>query len=365
LRKSVGGISLFPRKSGKYILKKPVFISIGLTALSYFMAMGASGQDSPTPISKAQFILDQQELFLQTDNNADRVISANDLPVIGLHKSDQKLEEKFNALDTDFSGALSKDEVFAVHEKMGVREREGQQSQREQLIQKFDLDRNGEITSYELEQVETSLENRQNEWRRSLSNEDFRSTISGRDERVKKYLDTNSDGFVSDDEIAKSIEKISNSQRKALKRKKKALKRKKDKLLKQFDVNGDGAISSNEIDRVEAHIEKKMIDWRRDIAVKDFSFKDRNNDEIISLEEYKYSHQRPGRAWETLLEKGTYISRDINDDGEIQYSENEAFIELLFKRLDRDNDGELSPAEQKNSDFRTSQKIRFSKFPIR
>ena len=336
-------------------MKKPVFISIGLTALSYFMAMGASGQDSPTPISKAQFILDQQEMFLRTDKNADRVISANDLPVIGSRNSDQKLEEKFNALDTDFSGALSKDEIFAAQEKIGVRERESQHSKREQLIQKFDLDRNGEISSYELEQVLANLENK---WRHSLSNEDFRSTISGRDERVKKYLDTNSDGFVSDDEIVKSIEKTSNSQRKAL-------KRKKDKLLKQFDVNGDGAISSNEMERVEAYIEKKMIDWRRDIAVKDFSFKDRNNDEIISLEEYKYSHQRPGRAWETLLEKGTYISRDKNEDGEIQYSENEAFIELLFKRLDRDNDGELSPAEQKNSDFRTSQKIRFSKFPIR
>ena len=322
------------------------------------MAMGASGQDSPTPISKAQFILDQQELFLRTDKNADRVISANDLPVIGSHKSDQKLEEKFNALDTDFSGALSKDEVFAAHEKAGVRERESQQSQREQLIQKFDLDRNGEISSFELNQVETSLENKQDEWRRSLSHKDFKTTILRLSEDQKNYFDTDSDGSVSEGEFLKKTERLYDIRLKFK-------KQEKDKLLKQFDVNGDGAISSSEMERVEAHIEKIMIDWRRDIAVKDFSFKDRNNDEIISLEEYKYSHQRPGRAWETLLEKGTYISRDKNEDGEIQYSENEAFIELLFKRLDRDNDGKLSPAEQKNSDFRTSQKIRFSKFRIR
>ena len=41
--------------------------------------------------------------------------------------------------------------------------------------------------------------------------------------------------------------------------------------------------------------------------------------------------------------------RDKNGDGNITYSENEAFITDIFEALDQDDDRQLSPKEQMNS----------------
>ena len=104
-----------------------------------------------------------------------------------------------------------------------------------------------------------------------------------------------------------------------------------------------------------------MIESRRAIADRDFKYKDRDNNNVVSLEEYKYSHQRPGSARDKLLEKETFISRDINDDGKIHYTENEEFIKLLFKTLDVNNNGQLSVEEQKTVAFKKFQKKIFFK----
>lgn len=348
-------ISLAELESGKRSLKKFVFMNIVPAALCYFSVTSASSQEISAIVSEAQFAFDQQALFQEADKNADRVITSNEIPISKFQKSDKKLESQFNELDTDLSGSLSKDEILAAHEKIGTEYLEVQKSRRGSLINKFDLNSNGEISSYEIDHVQARLEYELSELRNS--SKDLQSAILGIGERYKTLLDTDSDGSVSKDEILKHIENISE-------RKRKILKRQSDKLIKQFDLDNNGTISPTEIGQVEYYSEEKMIESRRALADRDFKYKDSDNNNVVSLEEYKYSHQRPGSARDKLLEKGTFISRDINDDSKIHYTENEEFIKLLFKTLDVDNNGQLSVKEQKTVTFKKFQKIAFSKLRI-
>ena len=329
-------------------------MNIGLMILWSLTTTTAYGQESNSIISKVQFAFDQQALFQRADKNADGIIVLNELVPSRYLKTDKKLEGQFDKLDTDFSGSLSKDEILTAHKKRNVENRKYQKSKRDRLIKKFDLDNNGEISTYEFEQVQASIENDLSKLRKDGVSENLQTAISGLGERYKTLLDTNTDGSVSEDEILKHLQKQTQG-------KHKSFQRQRDKLIKQYDLDNNGTISFGEIDEIENQIEKKNIKWRYSVAKKDFEYKDTDRNNIVSLEEYKNSHQRP----RSRREKGTFISRDMNDDGEITFAENEEFIESLFLRLDVDKDGQLSAIEQKVSAFKSFQKISFSTIGIR
>ena len=265
-------------------MKKFVFMNIVPAALCCFSVTSASSQEISAIVYEAQFVFDQQALFQEADKNADRVITSNEMPTSRFQKSDKKLESQFNEIDTDLSGSLSKDEILTVHEKIGTEYLEVQKSQRGGLINKFDLDSNGEILSYELDHVQARLEYELGELRNN--SKDLQSAILGIGERYKTLLDTDSNGSVSKDEILKHIEKISE-------RKRKNLKSQRDKLIKQFDLDNNGMISPTEIGQVENYSEEKMIESRRAIADRDFKYKDRDNNNVVSLEEYNTATSAP------------------------------------------------------------------------
>lgn len=328
-------------------------------AFGALTATEAYGQEITPIVSKAQFIFDQQALFQLADKNADRVIVSNEVVTFRRPKSDEKLEGQFNELDADFSGFLTKDEILAAHEKLGDERRKRQKRGTDKFIKKFDLDSNGEISSYEIDQVQVSLEEDFTGWRQILASKGLQSALSGsRGERYKTLLDTDSNGSVSEDEFQKHIQRLSE-------RRRKYFQRQRDNLTKKFDLDNNGTISSTEIDEAKTHKEKEMVERLHGLAQKDFEYKDVDKNKVVSLEEYKNSHRRPGNNGYQLLEKGTFLSRDINDDGEIHFAENEEFIESLFLRLDVDNDDQLSAMEQKASAFKRFQKISFTKVRIR
>jgi len=329
-------------------------MNIGLMILWSLTTTTAYGQESNSIISKVQFAFDQQALFQRADKNADGIIVLNELVSSRYLKTDKKLEGQFDKLDTDFSGSLSKDEILTAHKKYNVENRKYQKSKRDRLIKKFDLDNNGEISKYEFEQVQASIENDLSKLRKDGVSENLQTAISGLGEPYKTLLDTDTDGSMSEDEILKHLQKQAQG-------KHKIFQWQRDKLIKQYDLDNNGTISSAEIDKIENQIEKKNIKWRYSVAKKDFEYKDTDRNSIVSLEEYKNSHQRP----RSRREKGTFISRDMNDDGEITFAENEEFIESLFLRLDVDKDGQLSAIEQKVSAFKSFQKISFSTIGIR
>jgi len=182
-------------------------MNIGLMILWSLTTTTAYGQESNSIISKVQFAFDQQALFQRADKNADGIIVLNELVPSRYLKTDKKLEGQFDKLDTDFSGSLSKDEILTAHKKRNVENRKYQKSKRDRLIKKFDLDNNGEISTYEFEQVQASIENDLSKLRKDGVSENLQTAISGLGEPYKTLLDTDTDGSMSEDEILKHLQK--------------------------------------------------------------------------------------------------------------------------------------------------------------
>jgi len=343
----------------KFVLKNFLLITIGLSALSLFQATESSAEDFLADISKAQFAFEQQALFHRADKNADGVVSSDELLPLRSQRSEQELEKRFNELDTDFSGFLSKDEIFLAHDERDRKVRRGRKNSGKSQIQRFDLDGNGEVFSYEIDQVEVDLEKKLIERRNEInfSNEGFTSALLRLEGRSKELLDLDSNGLVSEYEMLEHVRKLNDKERKRL-------KRLRDGLLKKFDLDGNGDILSSEIKQIESVIDEELIERHSYIAQKDFEYKDSDSNDIISLEEYKNSHKNPEKFRDIISNRGPYLSRDKNDDGDIYYSENEEFIELLFKKLDVDTNNYLSVKEQSNFAFKKYQKFNFSKLYI-
>ncbi len=94
-------------------------------------------------------------------------------------------------------------------------------------------------------------------------------------------------------------------------------------LLEQFDTNGDGAVSQDEIDAVRAA---------------DLAQYDTNGDGTLSLEEYQAYWM--ARFYERMVD--AFQRLDANGDGEITAEEFNAGLADIVAHLDRNGDGVLN-----------------------
>jgi hypothetical protein len=94
-------------------------------------------------------------------------------------------------------------------------------------------------------------------------------------------------------------------------------------LLEQFDTNGDGAISQDEIDAQRAA---------------DLAQYDTNGDGTLSLEEYQAYWM--ARFYERMVD--AFQQLDANGDGEITADEFNAGLANIVARLDQNGDGVLN-----------------------
>ena len=161
-------------------------------------------------------------------------------------------------------------------------------------------------------------------------------------EKRFKELDTNFSGFLEPSEI--EVWHVENTERRV-----KGFDRQRDSLLKTYDLDKNGTISSPELDD---YFEAKA-DKERDKALKsaerDFNGKDKDESGSVSLDEYYQSKMPRSGARSMGNLQGRSLTQDKDGDGVITRSENEDFIAKAFEYLDKDDDGELSAKEQKNN----------------
>lgn len=166
-----------------------------------------------------------------------------------------------------------------------------------------------------------------------------------------KAIDENKNGFLSGDEIEAKHEEFTS---KHIDR----LSKTKAGLLKRYDEDGDGTITSRELD---VYLERQIENRRGQTAsnaAKDLKGKDADESGSVSLDEYLESKtmgaikilKQPDLAVQSL-------TRDPNGDKIITRSENEAFVVRLFEELDKNKDDELSAAEQASSAFKQAKTI--------
>ncbi len=117
-----------------------------------------------------------------------------------------------------------------------------------------------------------------------------------------------------------------------------------EKAWKKADADGDGKISRSEFDNMP-RIQKLPAEKRDHI----FSRLDKNQDGVLSEDEMKMGHARPGDAREAMMR---FRELDTDGSGGISFEEmkaGELFKKLpeekqktLFARLDTDGDGQIT-----------------------
>ncbi len=210
------------------------------------------------PISKTQFAEQQRAMFNEADANFDGQVTRDETFRFQSENEKSKFEERFKKLDTDYSGYLTYDEVNAWH-----------------------------ATSTEY--------------------------------RVK------------------------------------GLDAAREKLLRAYDLDKNGTISSHELDEYYAKKGEAMLEASGQQARRDFDGKDHDDSGVISLEEYLESKEKEKiRRTQNPRDSNSWIKRDTDSNGAVKRSENEAFITELFEFLDKNKDDELSAKEQGHYGFKAS-----------
>lgn len=245
-----------------YTTIKPILSAV-LVALITTQSAFAKEKEKPKPpakpITKIQFMAVQRAMFNKADNDYDGRITLEEAAQFKLEADTPRLKKKFAKLDTDHNGYLTHEEVRTAHEKLLEHPlgRKNKNSAKDWLLRKYDHDKNGSISSAEL-----------------------------------------------DAEIEKD----------------------RGDLAARIDKNTD----------------------------RDFNHKDADKNGTVSLDEYIQSHKRGSFLGFGLKEGAISLKRDRNDDNIIARSENEKFIDELFTALDKDSDDELSAKEQANRAFKRS-----------
>ena len=161
-----------------------------------------------------------------------------------------------------------------------------------------------------------------------------------------KAVDTNNNGFISYEEVAAKHEEITEQQIARV------LANKKN-LLRRYDQDKDGAITSKELDEYFARQIEDKRDQSANNASKDMKLKDADDSGSVSLAEYLDSKTSSvikfARDPQPTTEQ-TY-TRDPNGDKIITRLENDNFIGRVFAMLDKNKDDELSADEQSNKAY--------------
>ena len=166
-----------------------------------------------------------------------------------------------------------------------------------------------------------------------------------------KDLDADNNGFLSLREIEAKHQEFTDQkiERQATMR---------QRILTQYDQDGDGDISSRELDSYFEKIAEKSAASTTKSAAADLNGKDLDDSGTVSLDEYLLSKTASGvRRAMQARRNGEYLTRDKNGDRHITRSENEAYILGVFEVLDKNRDDQLSASEQKDRAYKSAKQF--------
>lgn len=202
--------------------------------------------ESKTPISKIQFETEQRALFSKADKDYNGVVSFDELNAVKQARNLKRFEARFHALDTDQNGFLSDDEINLAHEDIKAGRLTRIEQSKTRLLNTYDLDENGTITSREIEEY----------FEKKQQDEEDKSITRAQDDFAKK--DKDGDGRVSLEEYTdqwsklsrgrlgdntRSISRDGNGDRMISRTENESFI---DKVFNHLDANDDGEISPTE-----------------------------------------------------------------------------------------------------------------------
>jgi len=130
----------------------------------------------------------QQKLFSKADTDFNGLISFQELNVAEFQRLKQFSGMQFKRLDTNSNNFLSEDEIIADHFNDQANFADNMQGSKASLLKTYDLDRNGSITT---DEIDIALERREVKLKRDAKKE-------GR--KTFKKIDKDGNGFISKDE---------------------------------------------------------------------------------------------------------------------------------------------------------------------
>ncbi len=104
----------------------------------------------------------------------------------------------------------------------------------------------------------------------------------------------------------------------------------KQRMLERFDTNGDGVISTAEVEALKAER---------------FAAADTNGDGGLSLQEIEAFREAERERRMEMRKQRMFDRQDTNGDGVISIDEFETRGMPMFERIDADGDGEITEAE--------------------
>lgn len=238
-------------------MRKIIFTIFALSASSLSIANTPKIEETE-PISKTEFVVMQQKLFSKADTDFNGLISFQELNVAEFQRLKQFSGMQFKRLDTNSNNFLSEDEIIADHFNDQANFADNMQGSKASLLKTYDLDRNGSITT---DEIDIALERRE----------------------VKLKRDAKKEGR---------------------------------KTFKKIDKDGNGFISKDEHEHNSTFFLEALM----------------------------------GNS-----PAGKYLTRDTNGDRVIHRDEHKEFVEILFQILDKNKNEELSAAEQKTEIYKTFQ----------
>jgi len=168
--------------------------------------------DQDGQVTKAEFTAAAQAHFLAADTNGDSLLTEDERAAFRAAKKDDRKDERFNKLDANGDGSISRDEMEAISQKFESRKAE----MKAKVLEKYDTNLDGELSDAERTVMRA-------EWEAKGGKKGGRKGKRGeRGERPNP--DANGDGFISlDEHLAVS-----------------------EQLFTRLDANADGVLTEGE-----------------------------------------------------------------------------------------------------------------------
>lgn len=198
------------------ILLKTALIASAATLLIAAGPKADLNQDGQ--VTNAEFMAAAQANFTAADTNADSFLSEDERKAFRAAKADEMKAKRFDKLDTNGDGAISRDEMDAVGEKREARKSE-MGARKQKFMERYDTNLDGELSDAEKTVMKAEREAKRGD--RKARSEGKR----GEGKRGKRpNPDTNGDGLVSLDEHLTVSEQ----------------------LFTRLDANSDGVLTKGE-----------------------------------------------------------------------------------------------------------------------
>ena len=169
-----------------------VFLVASLSNLA--LADDSAKEDSAIiePITFAEFTVMQRTLFDKADANFDGRLTNSEIQALKTELDKPKHKKSFYALDTNNNGYVTLSEMEDKHEEFTAERVKRALASKERLLQRYDLDENGAISSRELDSYFEKLAEKQKSDTKHRAKKDF------------EMKDEDKDGYVSLDEYLSS-----------------------------------------------------------------------------------------------------------------------------------------------------------------